>query len=32
MLFSEEIKLGITEGNTYEYLYGYQFKKGVVLK
>jgi hypothetical protein len=32
MLFSEEIKQGILEGNTYEFSYGWKFEKKPFLK
>ena len=32
MLFSEEIRLGMTLGNTYTFLYGYAFQKAPLLR
>lgn len=32
MLFSEEIRLGITLGNTYTFLYAYAFQKAPLLR
>lgn len=32
MLFSEEIKLGLELGYKYDFIYGYQFDKAMLLK